>query len=56
VQRGLSGLVGRAGAGWLVGLLVAMVLVGVLRSRPSRAPTPPVADTRPVETAGVDGR
>jgi cytochrome c-type biogenesis protein len=38
VQRTLSALVGRAGPGWLAGLLLAMVFVGVLGSRRSRAP------------------
>ena len=38
VQRALSELVGRAGPGRLAGLLLAMVFVGVLGSRRSRAP------------------
>jgi cytochrome c biogenesis protein CcdA len=38
VQRTLSALVGHAGPGWLAGLLLAMVFLGVLVSRRSRAP------------------
>jgi hypothetical protein len=43
VQHGLSGLVGRVGAGWLVLFLLFLVLVGLLVSRRPRA-------------VGVDGR
>jgi hypothetical protein len=33
LQRGLAGLVGNVGAGWLVGLLAALLLLGLLVGR-----------------------
>jgi cytochrome c biogenesis protein CcdA len=51
VQRTVSALVGRAGPGWLAGLLLAMVFVGVFVSRRSRAAAPAVTSP-PVDPAG----
>jgi cytochrome c biogenesis protein CcdA len=51
VQRTVSTLVGRAGPGWLAGLLLAMVFVGVFVSRRSRSAAPAVP-SRPVDRTG----